>query len=303
MEEARKDDESEAEYSKRILEDALINALAKVHVNIPKYVKAALEKFSGAVTFADGDTRKPMMGDNDLTTAIAEWAKTEDAKHYISASINSGGGATGGARGWPDDRQTRADWDLWEFMPHCLYWQAVALSLDLEPPTNESSVRGWPPEYERRRKIAAAHMECKNLQRSKADHGYGTVDLPAFSAWAQSLGWSLPDRFPRTVAKEAAAPAAQDQMPTGTAPVIMDDEVERHKCDESAKAVWQQLAKDAADSIYMRGKKIGCDPSISDIAKEIEKEFAGKVFTVNDKRLNAGYIKRHGLEGWVRPKT
>lgn len=217
MEEVRKDGESEAEFSKRILEDALIGALAKVHVNIPEKVKAALEKFRGSVTLAfDGDTRKPMMGDNDLTAAIAEWAKTEEAKHYITASINSGGGATGGARGWQPDRQTRADWDLWEFMPHCKYWEAVALSLNLEPPIYESSVKGWPPEYERRRKIAAAHMECKNLQRSKADHGYGTVDLSAFSAWAQSLEWSLPDRFPRTMAKEADTPAAQDQIPTGT---------------------------------------------------------------------------------------
>ena len=88
-----------------------------------------------------------------------------------------------------------------------------------------------------------------------------------------------------------------------TVPVAATGKSKLRKADESEKPTWQQLAKDAADRIYKLNKKIGCDPSIPDIANEIEKEFADKVFTVKGKRLNAGYIKRHGLEGWERPKN
>lgn len=80
------------------------------------------------------------------------------------------------------------------------------------------------------------------------------------------------------------------------------DEGGSHNDDEPAKITWQQLAQEAADRIYKRDRRIGCDPSIPDIAKDIEKEFADVVFSVKGKRLNADYIKRHGLEGWKRPE-
>lgn len=97
-------------------------------------------------------------------------------------------------------------------------------------------------------------------------------------------------------------PATDEQAPPGGAPVVATSKSEPRKADEPTKPAWPQLAKDAADRIYKRNKALGGDPSIPDIAKEIEKEFADKVFTVKDKRLNADYIKRHGLEGWKRPK-
>jgi hypothetical protein len=48
---------------------------------------------------ADGDVRKALVGDKDVPTFVSEWAKGEEAKHFIKAPANNGGGATGGASG------------------------------------------------------------------------------------------------------------------------------------------------------------------------------------------------------------
>lgn len=187
-------------------DEALADALIKAGVTIPEKLEEAKAKFSGMATISK----------ESIAGVIAEWAKSDEAKHYITAPINSGGGAMGSGYGrheWPDEKRP-ADWDLWAYIPHCEYWKAVALSLDLEPPEHQNSVKGWPPEFERRCKIAEAHIEAKILKLSKAKNGYFSVDLSAFSEWAQSLGWSLPDRFPHGVEAQTA-PAAKVEAKSG----------------------------------------------------------------------------------------
>lgn len=131
----------------------------------------------------------------------------------IPASRSSGGGAPGSSKSHSRaDEKLPANWELWAFITHCKKWQAVALSLGFEPPKCSHEVRGWPDEYERRLKITDKHFECNNLARSKAD--FESVDLPVFGAWAQSLAWSLPDRFPRTVqTNDAAQPIFDNTHP------------------------------------------------------------------------------------------
>lgn len=181
--------------------------------------------------------------------------KITSNKNNTPAPNNSGGGATGGRRGhWERrDEQRPADWELWAYIPHCEYWIAVALSLDLEPPEYESSVGGWPPEYERRLKIAYAHIQCKNLARSKADCGWGCVDLSVFCEWAQSQGWSLPDNFPRpnkqsgklANTRDEDIPAAKVKAGTDTSP--SGDDVE-----EQAQASDSNNQSDTANLVYWR---------------------------------------------------
>lgn len=102
-----------------------------------------------------------------------------------------------------DDEQLSANWNTWEKIQQCTLWKAIALSLDIEPPKKWYFVRGWPVEYENRLDIATIHFECKNLLPSKIDSG--SVDLTTFRAWAESLGWSLPERFPRGAKLQAKA--------------------------------------------------------------------------------------------------
>lgn len=179
----------EKESLNKIVNDALL----KAGVSLP-FLEAAKENLKELL-----DTKK----EDEMLSALAEWSKTEEIKNYILAPINSGGGAKGGSTIWKQiDRKDSADWDLWAFIPHCEDWQAVALSLDIEPPEYSHRVIGWPPEYERRLKITRAHVENKNLSRSKTN--INNVDLAEFGRWAKSLNWSLPDEFPHGTEVKAA---------------------------------------------------------------------------------------------------
>jgi hypothetical protein len=83
--------------SKLLLDNGLTDALVKVGVATPflPAVKAMLS--SQAKIAIDGDTRKAVIGDKDLSAFVTEWATSDDGKHYIAAPQNNGGGANGGS--------------------------------------------------------------------------------------------------------------------------------------------------------------------------------------------------------------
>jgi hypothetical protein len=83
--------------SKLLLDNGLTDALVKAGVAAPflPAVKAMLS--SQAKIAIDGDTRKAVIGDKDLSTFVTEWATSDDGKHYIAAPQNNGGGASGGS--------------------------------------------------------------------------------------------------------------------------------------------------------------------------------------------------------------
>jgi hypothetical protein len=83
--------------SKLLLDNGLTDALVKAGVATPflPAVKAMLS--SQAKIAIDGDTRKAVIGDKDLSAFVTEWATSDDGKHYIAAPQNNGGGANGGS--------------------------------------------------------------------------------------------------------------------------------------------------------------------------------------------------------------
>lgn len=100
LEKAHADLQSESGFtSKLLLDNGLTDALVKAGVSAPYLpaVKAMLS--SQAKITIDGDTRKAVIGDKDLSAYVTDWATSDDGKHYIQAPANSGGGANGGASG------------------------------------------------------------------------------------------------------------------------------------------------------------------------------------------------------------
>jgi hypothetical protein len=83
--------------SKLLLDNGLTDALVKAGVAAPflPAVKAMLS--SQAKIAIEGDTRKAVIGDKDLSAFVTEWATSDDGKHYIAAPQNNGGGANGGS--------------------------------------------------------------------------------------------------------------------------------------------------------------------------------------------------------------
>jgi hypothetical protein len=94
--------------------------------------------------------------------------------------------------------------------------EAVALSLDIEP---ESLLIDWrdadysdpfedcPREFKRRMAIALNHAKDGALPLTSlafTDPPFSPIRLKDFADWAGSLGWSLPDRFPRACPESPA---------------------------------------------------------------------------------------------------
>jgi len=79
----------------RGISDALIKAGVK-----KEYMDFVKAKYltQAKVVEADG-ARKGQIGDKDIDAFFGEWAKGEEAKHFIGAPANNGGGATGGGGG------------------------------------------------------------------------------------------------------------------------------------------------------------------------------------------------------------
>jgi len=53
----------------------------------------------GAQVAVEGDARVVKIGDKVLPDFIKEWSASDEAKHFISAPANNGGGAPGGKGG------------------------------------------------------------------------------------------------------------------------------------------------------------------------------------------------------------
>jgi hypothetical protein len=84
---------------KLLLDNGLTEALVKAGV-ASQFLPAVKAMFgTQAKIVADGDVRKALIGDKDLTEFVSSWATSDEGKHYISAPANGGGGASGGAGG------------------------------------------------------------------------------------------------------------------------------------------------------------------------------------------------------------
>lgn len=88
-----------------LVENGLTDALTKVGV-----VKAGLQYARAFLAprvqiEADGEQRVAKIGEKKLAEAVAEWAKTDEAKLFIQASASTGGGASGGAGGGSSAKQ------------------------------------------------------------------------------------------------------------------------------------------------------------------------------------------------------
>ena len=97
--------------SKLLLDNGLTDALVKAGVAAPflPAVKAMLS--SQAKIAIEGDTRKAIIGDKDLSAFVTEWASSDDGKHYIAAPQNNGGGASGGSSGTGQQVVNRSTFD------------------------------------------------------------------------------------------------------------------------------------------------------------------------------------------------
>ncbi len=88
--------EKDSSLQNYLIDNGLAEAMIKVGVR-PEMMSAvkAMLKTQTKITSADGNYQA-LIGDKPLADAIAEWASSDEGKHFVAAPANTGGGATGG---------------------------------------------------------------------------------------------------------------------------------------------------------------------------------------------------------------
>lgn len=82
-----------------LIDNGLTEALVKAGVRSEFMPAAKAMLRNQAQIKADNGDYAALMGDKPLVDAVAEWASSDEGKHFISAPANSGGGAAGGNGG------------------------------------------------------------------------------------------------------------------------------------------------------------------------------------------------------------
>lgn len=112
-EKATKQLEAAEGFNRTLLVDNGLNEeLTKAGVTNPAFLKAARTILSGQVQIVtEGDQRVAKVGEKLLADHVAEWAKSDEGKHFVSAAQSSGGGAGGGSGQSNVKTKTRAEFD------------------------------------------------------------------------------------------------------------------------------------------------------------------------------------------------
>ena len=94
---------------KLLVDDGLTKALTQAGVTNPVRLKAATAMLRAGVELKD---RKALVEGKELADFVKEWAAGDEGKHFVEASLNSGGGAPGGAKDAGGGKtMTRAQFD------------------------------------------------------------------------------------------------------------------------------------------------------------------------------------------------
>jgi hypothetical protein len=113
------------------------------------------------------------------------------------------------------------NWAKWNHIPEVMLWQAIALSLNIDPDVAERSY-SWKAEgtltneskdFKDRLDVLLAnfgrHPLLKPTRLSLSDREEGALLLSLFAAWAASLGWSIPPEL-KALGVDAQEPQPAD---------------------------------------------------------------------------------------------
>lgn len=110
--------------------------------------------------------------------------------------------------------ESAVDWDMWRSMASVALWEALFLSVGQDPtqPPPLDGTDDMSKEYRKRLRVAESHRGPGGTLAPMLTAGLNgdpMVSLPRFASWAMSLGWQLPDAFPRPAIDDALTLGAQ----------------------------------------------------------------------------------------------
>ncbi len=110
------------------------------------------------------------------------------------------------------------DWGVWIHVPEATVWEAVALSLNIEP-MSIARGRSWREyvtrndsdgAFTKRLLVATRNLGAEKILRPISyDQGLGnySIDLGVFANWAIGIKWDVPGQFAEIATRAALSPA------------------------------------------------------------------------------------------------
>ena len=206
------------------------------------------------------------------------------------------------------------NWDKWGHMRDVELWEAVALSVNLEPEKlpvylgafecfGDDPFRICPQTFLDRLQVANSNcgisLGFRPVHKLKARC---LVDLPAFGAWAVKL--NIPNIPPALAAMAATATTVPVVMPAQTAatPALVVAEVAE---DEPATPNWKMQIQTEATALCLRLRKSGANPTTNSIVDSMSKWCVDNgIMTDGGIHPSANYLRTHVLGGkyWNVPR-
>ncbi len=160
-----------------------------------------------------------------------------------------------------------ANWDLWADMEQARLWEAVALSLDIEPnslpglnfrPIVGGPFDDCPDEFKTRLKLAVSKFYDANTE----------IRLSSLREWGERLTrpWTFPAEFPHKH-EHRPEPAAVSSAPDATKP----PEQKASEQDAAGLTDWRMQIQTEAWEYWLRLRASGCNPSIFSICDYLAK--------------------------------
>ncbi len=118
---------------------------------------------------------------------------------------------------------TNVEWGVWSNIPDVKLWEAVALSLNLDPRCVKVNRNSWmvgtsvideSPEFSARLLVAERNLTSQKLRPRAfiiSQPRQCDVSLHEFSVWAISVGWNLPPEL-MEIAERTDVPKAQESL-------------------------------------------------------------------------------------------
>jgi hypothetical protein len=192
-----------------------------------------------------------------------------------------------------EDHNRVPNWKIWKHIPDVKAYEAVALSLNIDPNKIRHSPHSWMAdkqlfeegeEFRERLFVVERNLEILGV-RNYASEQYFNEDpvlrLSTFAGWAASIRWELPSEL-----TELAAPASGSALP-------QPERADQEKAAESKPAprrIAKQTKRDAVASWLAQRYPAGIPPGMSqkEIALQFEREKKVRVDTRTVRRALGG---------------